>query len=225
MLLHPPGRPFSTQRAVRSGQPEKKESTAGALRADPLTMPNTDWLRHELAIVGPAEDVERFTSAAAGPGSIPWFYPNLDFEEDDRFHALVNPPDGSRGLSPAAARVLARELREATFQHQAKVRSQIGVSKAHPFDLHALIPVPAEILERGPDDGKSIAWLRANWGTLQALRQVRIVSMRPATKRQKNAQLVLEFRSADWTPWAAIATLRRDWPALKFTIQPNYNDG
>jgi hypothetical protein len=85
--------------------------------------------------------------------------------------------------------------------------------------------VPAEILEHGPDNGKSIAWLRANWGTLQALRQVRIVSSKPATKRQKHAQLVLEFWSADWTPWAAIATLRRDWPALKFTIQPNYNDG
>jgi hypothetical protein len=215
--------PTRRQRAVRSGQPEK--AFDGTVLSDPLALPNTDWLRHELAIAGPAEDVAQFMTAAAGHGSIPWYYPNLDFEEDDRFHALVNPPDGSRGLSPAAARILARELREATFQHQAKVRSQTGFSKAHPLDLYALIPVPAEILERGPDDSKSIAWLRANWGTLQALRQVRIVSSKPATKRQKHAQLVLEFWSADWTPWAAIATLRRDWPALKFTIQPNYNDG
>jgi hypothetical protein len=200
MLLHPPGHSFSTQRAVQSGQPEKKDSAVGALRADPLALPNTDWLRHELSITGPADDVTRFTSAAAGSGSIPWFYPNLDFEEDDRFHALVNPPDGSRGLSPTAARVLAREL-------------------------HALIPVPAEILEHGPDNGKSIAWLRSNWGTLQALRQVRIVSSKPATKRQKHAQLVLEFWSADWTPWAAIGALRRNWSTLRFTVRPDYADG
>jgi hypothetical protein len=216
-------RRLPTKRAVRSGQPDKVFD--GTTLSDPLALPNTDWLRHELAIIGPAEEVARFTIAAAGPGSIPWFYPNLDFEEDDRFHALVNPPDGSRGLSPAAARVLARELREATFQHQAKVRSQSPVGKASPFDLHSLVPVPAEILERGPDFAKSIVWLRANWGILQALRQVRIVSFKPATKRQKPAQLVLEFWSADWTPWAAIAALRQDWPALKFSVQPDYNDG
>jgi hypothetical protein len=223
MLLHPPGRPLSAQRTAKAGHSEKAFDRT-ALR-DPMALPNTDWLRHELAIVGPAEDLARFTIAAAGAGSIPWFYPNLDFEEDDRFHVLVNPPDGSRGLSPAAARVLARELREATFQHQAKVRSQIGSGKAHPFDLHSLVPVPAEFLERGPEDGKSVAWLRAHWGTVRALRQVRIVSSKPATKRQKHAQLVLEFWSADWTPWAAIATLRHDWPTLEFTLQPDYRDG
>jgi segregation and condensation protein A len=211
-------RRLPTKRAVRSGQPEK--AFDGTTLSDPMALPNTDWLRHELAIVGTAEDVARFTMAAAGSGSIPWFYPNLDFEEDDRFPALVNPPDGSRGLSPAAARVLARELREATFQHQAKVRLQNGVCKTCPVDLHALIPVPAEILERGPDDVKSIAWLRANWGTLQALRQVRIVSLRAATKRQKRAQLGLEFWSADWTPWAAITALRRNWPSLVFPSSP-----
>jgi hypothetical protein len=217
--------PAQPRRAARPGQPEKKGFAPGALRADPLSLPNTDWLRHELAIAGPAEDLARFTIAASGSGSIPWFYPNLDFEEDDRFYALVNPPDGSRGLSPSAARVLARELREAQFQHQRSVRAQAGVVKTCPFDLQALIPVPAEILERGQDDRKSVAWLRANWGTLQALRQVRIVSFKPATKRQKHARLVVEFWSADWTPWAAIAALRQDWPALKFTIQPDYNDG
>jgi hypothetical protein len=223
MLLHPSSRTVSAPRAAKGGQSEKV--FGGSAPCDPLALPNTDWLRHELAVAGPAEDVARFTIAASGPGSIPWFYPNLDFEEDDRFHALINPPDGSHGLSPAAARVLARELREATFQHQAKVRSQTGVSKAHPFDLHALIPVPAEILERGPDDGKSIEWLRAHWGTLQTLRQVRIISFKPATKRQKHAQLVLEFWSADWTPWAAIGSLRQDWPTLRFTVQPDYSDG
>jgi hypothetical protein len=218
------GRSLPARRALKAGQP-KKAFDGSAARVDSMALPNTDWLRHELTIAGPAEDMARFTIAAAGPGSIPWFYPNLDFEEDDRFHALVNPPDGSRGLSPAAARVLARELREATFQHQVKVRSQNGVGKVHPFDLQALIPVPAEILERGPDDGKSIAWLRAHWGTVRALRQARVVSLKPATKRQKPAQLILEFWSADWTPWAAIGSLRQHWPTLRFTVQPQYSDG
>jgi hypothetical protein len=215
-------RPLPAQRTPKTGQPER--ASEGSAFGDPLALPNTDWLRHELTIAGPADEVERFKIAAAGCGSTPWFYPNLDFEEDDRFLALVSPPDGSRGLSPAAARILARELREAEFQHARKVRAQAGVSRACPFDLQALIPVPAEILERGPDDGKSIAWLRANWGTLQALRQVRVVSSK-TTNRGKRAELGLEFWSADWTPWAAIATLRRDWPEQKFTIQPNYSDG
>jgi hypothetical protein len=34
----------------------------------------------------------------------------------------------------------------------------------------------------------------------------------------------MEFRSADWTPWAAILQLRRDWPALIFDIRSHYDD-
>ena len=37
--------------------------------------------------------------------------------------------------------------------------------------------------------------------------------------------LRLGFWSADWTPWPAIARLRRDWPALRFDIRPFYDAG
>ncbi len=72
---------------------------------------NPDWLRHDLSISGPVPDVAALRQAAAGAGVIPWVYPDLDHWEEDQVHALVQPPDGSAGLSPAAARVLARQLR------------------------------------------------------------------------------------------------------------------
>jgi hypothetical protein len=37
-------------------------------------------------------------------------------------------------------------------------------------------------------------------------------------------RLRLGFWSADWTPWPAIARLRRDWPALRFDAMPRYDD-
>jgi hypothetical protein len=176
---------------------------------DALALPHTDWLRHELRIAGPEIELARFAAAAACPGGIPWAYPDLDFEEDDRFLALVNPPDGSSGLRPAAARVLAHEMREAAFQHQNKVRAAAGKSRICPLDLHALVPIPAELLDLGPDDPASIAWLRTHWGVLRALRKVRLVAAGCKKLRGKNAQLTIEFQSADWTPWPAIAASRK----------------
>jgi hypothetical protein len=51
----------------------------------------------------------------------------------------------------------------------------------------------------------------------------------PANKAGKAARpepgrLRLGFWSADWTPWPAVARLRRDWPALRFDIRPRYDD-
>jgi hypothetical protein len=191
---------------------------------DALALPHPDWLRHALVITGAAEAIAEFRQAASGPGGIPWAYPDLDDAADDRVLALINPPDGSQGLSPAAARILARELREAEFQHQNKVRAQAG-SQLCPFDLQALIPIPPDLLELGPDNQKSLAWLRAHWGVLQALRQVAWVPAGCKKLRGKQAQLALEFWSADWTPWPAIAAIRRRFSTLTFAVTPDYGSG
>jgi hypothetical protein len=192
---------------------------------DALALPHPDWLRHTLVVTGTPAAIAEFQLAAAGSGGIPWAYRDLDTEEDDRFLALVHPPDGSQGLSPAAARVLAHELREAEFQHQSKVRAQAGVRRLCPFDLQALIPIPPELLDLGPDDNRSVAWLRAHWGVLQALRKVALVAAGCRKIRGQKQQLTLEFWSADWTPWPAIATLRRRFEGLNFTVTPDYGCG
>ena len=192
--------------------------------SDSMALPHTDWLRHEMVVTGTAAAIAEFRQAASGPGGIPWAYPDLDDEADDRVLALINPPDGSQGLSPAAARILARELREAEFQHQNKVRAH-GGSLLCPFDLHALVPIPSDILDLGPENKRSLAWLRAQWGVLQALRQVALVPAGCKTLRGKQAQLTLEFWSADWTPWPAIAAIRRRFAALTFRVTPDYGSG
>jgi hypothetical protein len=192
---------------------------------DAQALPHSDWLRHTLVITGTPTAIAEFRQAAAGSGGIPWAYPDLDTEEDDRFLALVHPPDGSPGLSPAAARVLAHELRAAAFQHQRRVRAQAGTNLLCPFDLQALIPIPPDLLGLGPDDKGSVAWLRAHWGVLHALRKVIFVSAGCKKLRGSKQQLTLEFWSADWTPWPAIATLRQRFAGLTFTVTPDYGCG
>jgi hypothetical protein len=209
----------------KAGHPEDTEQPPSYRPGrDALALPHTDWLRHELVVTGPAAAIAEFRQAASGPGGIPWAYPDLDDAADDRVLALINPPDGSQGLSPAAARILARELREAEFQHQNKVRAQAR-SRRCPFDLHALVPVPWDLLDLGPDDKRSVVWLRAHWGVLQALRQVAWVPTGCKKLRGRREQVTIEFWSADWTPWPAIAAIRRRFAALTFKVMPDYGCG
>jgi len=198
---------------------------AGRERADGLRLPHTDWLRHELVITGPPSELAAFEAAAAGAGNIPWEYPDLDLEEEDRVQSLVQPPDGSRGLDVESARVLARELREAIFDHQRKVIAAAAQSRACPFDLHRLVPVPAEILQLGPDHAASLAWLQTNWGTTRPLRHVQLLPGKPQTSKRKTVRRTMEFFSANWTPWAALAAIREAWRALGFDVRPDYDDG
>lgn len=202
---------------VRQREPE-------AAANDPMALPNTDWLRHTLTVSGPADDVGALRAAAAGAGVIPWHHPDLDAIEEDHRLALLRPPDGSPGLRPADAKVLASQLREAVENHHARVVAAIGRSRACHFDLHALVPVPATILRRGPDDAASLAWLRAHWGVIQPLRQVQRLTGREDGRLRRSARLDYVFWSADWTPWAAFRALRQAWPRLIFDIQPHYDD-
>ncbi|MCB8882705.1 hypothetical protein ACELLULO517_20845 [Acidisoma cellulosilytica] len=202
-----------------------RQVAAKGAGADPMAPAQPDWLRHDLVISGPAIDVQAFQSAAAGSGAIPWHLPDLSLAEEDQLHALLNPPDGSRGLSLAAARILARQLRSAVESQADRVIQAAGRSKACPFDLHALLPIPAMILQRGPDHPGSRAWLRQHWGVVQSLRQVRQVTGLHGGSPRRSARIAYEFWSADWTPWPALGTLRKTWPSLVFDCRPDYAHG
>jgi hypothetical protein len=87
----------------------RSQGSEGFVRGgDALALPQTDWLRHDLVVTGPPEDVAALRLAAEGAGAIPWHLPDRDLAEEDRVLALVKPRDGSPGLRIAAARVLAR---------------------------------------------------------------------------------------------------------------------
>ncbi len=138
----------------------------------PLRLAHTDWLHHRLTIDGPDDAIAALRAGAAGAGSIPWQL-DLDRMAEDWFHLLVAPTAGqSRRLSAAGARVLAAQLREAVaLRHQLAV-SGVGRSRACPFDLHALLPVPDAVLRLGPDHPRAFAWLWQHWRTTQTLRHI-----------------------------------------------------
>ena len=192
-----------------------------------LRLVHTDWLHHRLAITGPARAVTAFREAAAGAGLIPWHL-DLDRLEEDCFYRLVAPPaPQQRTLSLAGARILARQLRDAVRRRHEFARAQVARSRACPFDLYSLIPVPDDVLGLGRDDPAALAWLWTQWGTTEALRHV--AEDTPAEPGRDpfpddgEAAFRLTFWSADWTPWRALATLTARWPALRFTVRPTYD--
>lgn len=180
-------------------------------RSAPLRLGHTDWLFHHLDIEGSSDELARFAAAAAGSGSIPWRL-DLDLLEEDAFHTLV----GAGTLSLHGAQVLAGQLRDAVSRRHRLAVDRVGHSRACPFDLHSLLPLPDDILSLGPDHPDTLAWLWAAWGTTDALRHV--------TRRSASTQtrLSLSLWSADWTPWQALQTLRTDWPDLSLALRPIY---
>jgi hypothetical protein len=193
--------------------------------AAPLRLAHTDWLHHRLTISGPAAQVTALRTAAAGAGVIPWRL-DLDRIEEDVFLLLASPPAAPpRQLSVAGARILAGQLRDAVARRQALAVARVGTSRACPFDLHALLPVPAALLCRGPDDAAALAWLWTHWGTTAALRHVSVVDTAFADDPAPVAGAAvfrISFWSADWSPWRALAALAAGWPALRFALRPRY---
>ncbi len=213
----------SPRRATwQSGPAAAQPWTAGA----PLRLPHTDWLVHRLMVTGPTAALAAFGAAAMGAGTIPWRL-DADSLAEDWFHLLVNP--AHRALSLAGARVLAGQLREAVEHRHAVAVDRVGHSRACPFDLHSLVPVPAAVLQLGPDHPDALSWLWQHWGTTQALRHVAADTAPTRTPAPKLAvgenRLKLSFWSADWTPWRAFERIRADWPALRFDLQPQYDAG
>ena len=199
-----------------------------AVRPRPGVAPaHTDWLYHHLTVTGPAAALAAFRDAAAGAGVIPWVL-DLDRMEEDFFLCLAAPPPGHlRTLSLEGARMLAADLRDAVARRHGLAVAGVGRSAACPFDLHALLPVPDPVLRLGPDHPTALSWLWTRWGTTQALRHVTVQTAprRSAPRRSAPtdaAAFTVTFWSADWTPWRALAALRKTWPALRFDVRPVY---
>lgn len=168
-----------------------------------------------------------FRQKAAGAGIIPW---RLDFDrlEEDFFHLLVTPPSPQpRTLSLAGARIVAGHLREAVARRQERAVARVGHSRACPFDLHTLLPVPEAGIQLGPDHPESLAWLWQHWGTTQALRHVTEDTAAREDERRRSApalaMMQVRFWSADWTPWRALAQIAKTWPTLRFDTRPTYD--
>jgi hypothetical protein len=203
--------------------PDRWVSAPGAEMRPAMRLPATDWLHHTLSISGPPAEVGTFRQLAAGAGMIPWHL-DLDRLEEDYFHLLVAAEQ--RSLSVAGARIFARQLRDAVASRHDLAVARVGRSQACPFDLHALVPVPHDILLLGPDDPRALDWLWTHWGTTQALRHVSASAPVPGDNGEKsdheNVVWRLSFWSADWTPWRALQTIERRWPGLRFGVRPTY---
>ena len=191
------------------------------LTGAPLQPAHTDWLYHRLQVTGPAAELDGFRHAAAGAGTIPWQL-DLQAAEEDWFHLLATP--ARRDLSLTASRMLAAQLREAVERRHALAVARVGHSRACPLDLHALVPVPSDILRLGPDHPNALGWLWQHWGTTQAIRHVapQPPDRDAAVMRAGAGLLRLSFWAADWTPWRALERIRADWPGLRFEVRPDY---
>lgn len=198
----------------------------GGASAAPLRLPHPDWLQHRLTISGPEAKAAAFRRTAAGAGIIPWQL-DVDALAEDWFLLLAAPPaPQQRTVSLAGARLLAGQLREAVAARQAAACARVGRSRACPFDLHALLPVPDAILRLGPDHPEALSWLWQHWGTTEALRHVAedpAAASDPRHATAGEAVFRVDFWSADWTPWRALQRLRAAWPALRFDICPSYD--
>ena len=191
--------------------------------SQPLTPTATDWLRHTLTTTGATAAVAPFETTAQGPGLIPWQL-DLDRLEEDWFLPMAAPGDGVRAISLPGARILARRLRDAVAARHQQALLRADTDRRCPFDLHRLLPVPPAILRLGPEDPRSQAWLWQHWGTTRALRHVRRIPSPADRRNRQTSQWRVEFWSADWSPWPALVALRRAWPRLTLSLQPQYRD-
>ena len=194
---------------------EEQGDFGEAVAANREAPAGTDWLLNLLTVSGPAGEVARFRDLAHGTGGVPW---HLDLDQEE---ARLFAPMASAGPE---ARMLARQLREVIAARHDRLLTRWREPGLVPFDLHRLLPIPQTILQLGEDAPLAQAWLRAHWGTSQ-LRGVRIRKKGADRRLRRKAEIVYEFRSADWPPWQAILRLRRDWPKLVLTVRPSYDDG
>ncbi|WP_156963936.1 hypothetical protein [Muricoccus aerilatus] len=179
---------------------------------------HTDWLGNTLVVSGPSDEVVRFRAAAAGV--IPW---ELDLAAMEEFLLPMAAPEvGVPAISLAGAKLLARRLREAVAVNHQRSLARIGTDRSCPLDLHRLLPVPASILQRGPEEGESRAWLAWHWGVTRPLRHVDELPSTLDRRRKKMAELRVGFWSADWSPWQAVVRLGQNWPELLFVLTPDY---
>ena len=162
-----------------------------------------------------------FAGAARGSGAVPWRI-DVDRIEEDVFNLAASQPPERRNLTIAGCRILARQFRERVEMRQARAAALVGRSRACPFDLQQLLPVPATILAQGPTHPASLAWLSEHWGTTDRLRQMEERQNPTIGRRLPKGHAVIGygFFTAGETPRAAITWLAIGWPALRFALQP-----
>jgi hypothetical protein len=179
------------------------------------------WRFHHLTISGPAEAVASFGEAARGAGIVPWQVEAGRIEEDI-FHLAAAQPRAIGSSTIEGCRILARQFRERAEERAAQAAALVGRSRACPFDLQTLLPVPAAILALGPTHAGAEAWLAAHWGLTDSPRQVAERPGATAGRRLACGDRVIGYSlfTAQETPHAAIAALGRRWPALRFVLQP-----
>lgn len=215
-----PGLPVISEGAVHGRSSSASRPVSDLVAPQPMYLAQPDWLHHRLTVSGSCETLAAFQEVACGAGVIPW---QLDLAslKEDWLHRLVDP--AHRTLSLQGARILAAQLREAVERRHTLAVSRVGHSRACPFDLHALMPVPPAILALGPDHPDALLWLWQHWGTTRGLRRVET----DTADAHKSVQAPsvgwhLHFWSADWTPWRAVAQIRANWPELRFDVRLSY---
>jgi hypothetical protein len=222
----PPTPPADPDPEAPRPKPRGRRPGATILATGPGPARPPDWLYHHLTISGPAEGVEEFAAAARGAGVVPWRVDGADIE-DTVFNLAVSARGRDRTLGVEGCRILARQFRDRVENHQARATALIGRSLACPFDLHALLPVPAAILQLEPTHPTALAWLAAHWGISDRLRQVSIRTKATTGRRLRNGHTVIGygfFSAGGETPHVAIAQLAAQWPALRFALVPRPAD-
>ena len=206
--------PALPSRPKRLGRRPTTAPTASVEAASP-------WLYHHLTISGPAAAVTSFAETARGSGIVPWRLEAARLEEDI-FNLAASQPGAIRSLTIAGCRILARQFRDRVEDRTARAAARVGRSRACPFDLHTLLPVPAPILELGLTHPQAQAWLTQHWGLTDSPQQVCERSGATAGRRLPASHTVVgySFFTAGETPHAAIAQLGSRWPALRFVLRP-----
>ena len=192
------------------------------LSGEPLVLGQPDWLFNELAVLGPAHELAALRSAARGAGVIPWER-DFDMLEEDLFLLLVQRRDNEAALGPTSAHALARRVRTLAEQAGQRARQDCSSARSAAFDLHALLPVPPDILRLGPEHPQARRWLWTTWGTTRSLRRVAepLVTNTVSTRNPvEGDRWRVDFWSADWSPWLALQTLASKWPRLHFRLRP-----
>jgi len=205
---------------AKTDKPRGRRPAAATWARTHQATTTADWVYHRLTVSGPADVVEAFAGAARGAGVVPWQLDLVALEEEV-FARAVSQPASQRALTVAGCRILADQFRARVEAHHARAVGLVGRSQACPFDLHALLPVPASILQSGPAHPEALAWLRRYWGT-ERLRQVS-ERPKPGIGRRLPAGHCVRgygFFAYGGTPQPAIDRLANAWPALRFVLQP-----
>ena len=225
----PPGSDDAPPRSGAAAPAADAAASGDGGRGAPLRLAHPDWLYHRLTVTGSPAALAAFQAAAAGAGIIPWQLDPARIAEDVFLRLVAPPPPQQRSLSLAGARILAGQLRDAAARRHDLALARVGHSRACPFDLHALLPVPENILRRGPDDPAALAWLWEHWGTTDALRHVTAEPAAgrgppPPDRRVRAGRWHITFWSADWSPWRALAAIGEGFPGLRFDLRPSYDE-